>query len=344
MLVTDDGCLTGAISGGCLEGDVLRKALYVMRQQKPVLVTYDTTDEDDAKTGLGLGCNGLIRIMIEPLKCGDNNNPLVLLESLINHPEGGVLTTLFSLDREHSQPGTCLLYQNNNLVPSDKVSSELQSLLINDVIESRASGKPIRKEYDVAGYSYSAFIEPRKPPVKLHIIGAGNDAIPVSRLASMLGWDVYIFDGRNAMARSERFPEAKSVLVSKPENVLSHVQLDQQSVFVLMTHNYIYDLQMIRQLLPLDIPYVGVLGPQKKLDRMLKELEAQGQDVSRHLLSKIYGPIGLDIGAETSEEIALSILAEIKSVLAGKKPRFLREKKGPIHEDRSQLLQLPEYE
>jgi len=109
MLVTEDGKLTGAISGGCLEGDALRKAQLVMVQKKPMLVTYDTTDEDDAKLGVGLGCNGVISILIEPVNAEDKNNPIAFLKAILLKRQAAVLVTLFSLDKKLVQPGTCLL-------------------------------------------------------------------------------------------------------------------------------------------------------------------------------------------------------------------------------------------
>ena len=110
MLITEDGELTGAISGGCLEGDALKKALYVMSEQRAMVVTYDTTDEDDAKIGVGLGCNGIVRILIEPIIEKDANHPVAMLETAIQKRELAVMITVFSFDRSVQQPGTCLLY------------------------------------------------------------------------------------------------------------------------------------------------------------------------------------------------------------------------------------------
>src|SRR6478609_1842256 len=116
MLVTDDGVLTGAISGGCLEGDALRKALLVMQQQKPMLATYDTTDEDDAKLGVQLGCNGIVHILFEPILTEDTNNPIELLKRAASKREAAVMGTLFSLeDRKAEQPGSCFLWCGNNI-------------------------------------------------------------------------------------------------------------------------------------------------------------------------------------------------------------------------------------
>ena len=150
-------------------------------------------------------------------------------------------------------------------------------------------------------------------------------------MAAILGWDTTVVDGRANYAKPERFVSACQVLVSKPENVLEKIIIDEQTVFVLMTHNYNYDMAMLSELIKRKVAYVGMLGPKKKLDRILNELKENGPGITKEQLSKLYGPVGLEIGAETSEEIALSVLAEIKAVLAGKQGQSLRNKSDAIH-------------
>src|SRR5205085_6370052 len=134
MLVTDDGMLTGAISGGCLEGDALRKALLVMQQQKPMLATYDTTDEDDAKLGVQLGCNGIVHILIEPINTADDNNPIELLKNVTAKRRNAVIATMFSLqNRKAEQPGTCMLLTEEGVINNSFISDELQMQVLNDM-------------------------------------------------------------------------------------------------------------------------------------------------------------------------------------------------------------------
>jgi xanthine dehydrogenase accessory factor len=167
----------------------------------------------------------------------------------------------------------------------------------------------------------------------LIIIGAGNDAQILAQQADLLGWDVIVIDGRPTHANKDRFTSSCQIIVSKPEQTLENIEVDERSCFVLMSHNYNYDLSVLKLLLPeKPIPYIGILGPLKKYQRMLKELKEEGLDLTREVLNNIYAPIGLEIGAETPAEIGLSILAEIQSVLKGKSARSLREKSSPIHE------------
>jgi len=150
-------------------------------------------------------------------------------------------------------------------------------------------------------------------------------------LSATLGWHLTVIDGRPNYATTVRFPTAKKVLVSKANNALEQVTIDERTVILLMTHNYNYDVEILKQLLPLKAAYVGVLGPKKKLDRMFDELQEAGVEVTEEQLKSIYGPVGLDIGAETSDEIALSILAEIKCVFSKATGASLRDKQQPIH-------------
>ncbi len=183
-------------------------------------------------------------------------------------------------------------------------------------LESQVS---LFKNYTSENVNVTAFIEFLKPSVSLVVVGAGNDAIPLVNIADAIGWEARVVDGRNTHAKPERFAAACQVLVSKPEKVLEQIPIDEQTVFVLMTHNYNYDLAMLKALLERDVKYIGVLGPKKKLERMLDELKDAGMKLTEKQLSSVYGPVGLEIGAETAEEIALSIIAEIKAVFAGKK-------------------------
>ncbi|MGF7078490.1 XdhC family protein [Mucilaginibacter sp. UYCu711] len=330
MLITEDGQLTGAISGGCLEGDALRKARLVILQQQPMLVTYDTTDDDDAKLGVGLGCNGIIHILIEPIT-QQANNPINLLKAIVNNRKPAVLVTLFSVDdRKAPQPGTCLCLTEDDRLVNGIANAPYLDTLQSDTQEVLKNQRSANNSY-TDGATYTAFMEYVKPVISLVIIGAGNDAIPLTQIAAVLGWDITVIDGRNNYALPGRFPSAKKVIVARPEQVLGHIELTEWTAIVLMTHNYIYELNLLKELLPLALSYIGILGPKKKLERMLTELEDTGTKITPEQLEKIYGPVGLDIGSEGAEEIALAIVAEIKAVLSARNGLSLRNKVVAIH-------------
>ena len=339
MLVTDDGQLTGAISGGCLEGDALRKALLVMSQQKPMLVTYDTSDEDDAKLGVGLGCNGIIHILIEPIDPAYANNPVNLLKQIATQRQKTALVTIFNMeDRKAAQPGTCWLGNETGEVTGQIKPDFLRIVLEADAKQVLQQQCSTTKKYMAESESYTVFSEFIRPPVSLVIAGGGNDVMPLVQMAHVLGWHTTVVDGRPNYATAARFPTASKVMVAKPDQVLQQVSIDEQTVFALMTHNYNYDLALLRKLVDTDVTYIGVLGPRKKMERILDSLKEEGIALTRDQLARIYSPVGLNIGAETAEEIALSILAEIKAVFAQRPGGSLRNELTPIHQREKQEI------
>lgn len=332
MLVTDEGEMTGAISGGCLEGDALRKALSVLNQQQSRLVTYDTSDEEDASIGVQLGCAGVIQVLMEPIDHARGNHPVELLKKVVRKRQPYVLVTLFSLeDKKGAQPGTCLLVEADGTVSGDMTDAALKQVVMEDVTTCFDQKQSAFRNYRSPNFTITAFIEYIEPALALMIIGAGNDVIPLVEMANTLGWEPSVIDGRPTHAKRERFASACQILVSKPEKVLEQLVIDEQTVFVLMTHNYNYDLAMLKALVHTPVAYIGLLGPKKKLDRMLGDLKEEGITLTEEQLSRIYGPVGLEIGAETAEEIALSILAEIRAVKTGTGGKSLRTKEDTIH-------------
>lgn len=327
MLITEDGQLTGAISGGCLEGDALRKARMVILQQEPLLVTYDTMDDDDAKLGVGLGCNGIIHILIEPVNNGQTN-PITLLKTVVGSHGCSVLVTLFNIeDRKAPQPGSCLC-----LADGQTLSNGLETLLFKNELLEDAGNVLDNEQSVITTYDgYTAFIECVKPLISLIIVGAGNDAIPLTQIASVLGWNITVVDGRPNYITADRFRLANNLLIAKPENVLENIEVNEWTAFVLMTHNYNYEFALMKALLPLHPAYIGLLGPKKKMERMLDELEKSGTTITERNLETIHGPVGLDIGSETAEEIALSIVAEIKAVFSARNGQHLKLKTSVIH-------------
>jgi xanthine/CO dehydrogenase XdhC/CoxF family maturation factor len=334
MLVEDNGKLTGAISGGCLEGDALKKALLAIEQQHNKLVTYNTNYEDDAEFGIQLGCNGIVHILFEPIDPSQPNHPIAILEKCAAQRKDVVLSTLFSLKNYYGeQPGTCFFFNGENIV-STLTTPGIRTTLIKEASLALANKASHLKENDEG---ITAFVEFIQPPVSLVVVGAGNDALPLVEMANILGWQIIVTDGRSSHASKQRFPTAHQIIVGKPYEIVNQLVIDERSVFVLMTHNYNYDLEMLRVLLRDRTSYVGILGPKKKLERMLDALYDEGIVVTPEQLDKIFGPTGLDIGAETAEEIALSILAEIKAVMEHREGNSLRDRMNEIH-SRSEIV------
>lgn len=329
MLVTEDGELTGAISGGCLEGDALRKALLSIHQKQNKLVTYNTNNEDDAEVGLQLGCNGIVHILFEYIDEEISNNPIQLLQQLELERKEAVIVTVFSLKRNAFQIGTTLFFRKDSPVLNH--NNEVLNLIsdVKEVLKTKTSVvKKLQEEND-----NEALIEYIKPSISLVIAGAGNDIQPLVKMASILGWKITIGEGRATHATKKRFPKADQVSVVNPEQFLENIVIDDQTYFALMTHNYKYDLAVLKALLKTDFHYIGILGPKSKFNRMLDDLSIEGITVSEEQIKRIHTPIGLDIGAETSEEIALSIVSEIKAVASVRIGTSLKYKEGKIHDE-----------
>jgi xanthine/CO dehydrogenase XdhC/CoxF family maturation factor len=329
MLVEEDGRMTGAISGGCLEGDALRKALLAIHQNQNKLVTYNSMEDEDVEFGVQLGCNGIVHILFEPIDAADENNPIALLERSQLYRRETVLVTLFSLNNFHGyQPGTCFfLDAETSLAKIDDAG--LLTHIQADAATVLSAGTSSFKEY--AAFELTAFVELVQPAISLIIVGAGNDAFPLVEMTRVLGWQITVADGRSTHANAQRFPDVQHLLTGKPEEIISQLSPDEWTVFVLMTHNYKYDLAMLKQLLQINCRYIGTLGPKKRLERMFDELKIEGITITDEQRARIHGPIGLDIGAETAEEIALSVLAEIKAVFAERTGGFLKNRSVSIH-------------
>lgn len=343
MLVNDDGRITGAISGGCLEGDALKKALFAISEQKNTLFTYDTSKEDDSEMGIHLGCEGLIQVLFEKIDVEKEDNPIQLLRKAIALRQKAVVVTLFDLnDNQNRQYGTCLLLEENGTLSGKIPIPHIEDAVLKDLAEVMQNGESVFKQYQSDEVSVTAFFEFLHPPVSLVVLGAGNDAIPLMKFADVLGWDFRIVDRRPTHATQERYPTASQILVTNPDVALEQLSYDSRTFFVLVTHSYKCDYYMLRSLCAASVPYVGVLGPKKKLKRILEELEEEGIHLSGEKKATIFGPTGLDIGAETPEEIALSIIAEIQAVLTGKKGGMLTNKSEVIHSRGALNIQIKE--
>ena len=329
MLVEDNGKMTGAISGGCLEGDALRKALLAINQRQNKLVTYNTLNKDDVEFGVQLGCNGIVHILFEPINADQANNPIEILEKCLLQRKNAVLVTLFSLKNFYGhQPGTCSFFDGEKM-DSTVTDSRLLSEIKDDALTVLAGKSSILKLYNDS--KLTGFVELIEPPVSLVIAGAGNDALPIVEFAMILGWQTTVIDGRSTHANRQRFSRAHKIIVGKPGEAIKQVLIDERTVFILMTHNYHYDLALMEVLLQQKCRYIGTLGPKDRLQRMLGELQDRDVEITDEQKSVIYGPTGLDIGAETAEEIALSVLSEIAAVLAGRHGSFLRDRRNVIH-------------
>jgi xanthine dehydrogenase accessory factor len=333
MLVTDDGHLTGSISGGCLEGDALRRARRVMLTGKSEIIVYDSTDiEEDLQHGAQLGCEGTIHILLESVDYSDTNNPVELLRKTSRQDNAVVLITILSAKNSiQDLVGKRFLITNNKEQQMNLTgNSSADQLILNDALEILSSDQSLTQNYSVGQETARIFLEVILPAPQLTVYGAGNDAQYLVRMAVGLGWRVHVIDGRPPQATVQRFPEAESVQIVKLSDL--EKQRFSPGYAVLMSHNYHYDFAVLKQLASFKpVNYIGILGPRKKTDRLLDDLRKAGIELTEQENNRLYGPVGLNIGAETAEEIAVSVMAELLAARHKCKAGFLRELDGPIH-------------
>ncbi len=294
LLVRSDGSHLGSISGGCLEEDLKEHARRVLQTGRAETIVYDTTAENDLVWGVGLGCQGVVRVFLERIPAAAPRWAAVLSEAIANRR-----TTELLIEHTGTTPRGTILAQD----------------------------LPATTEADAAG----VFRETVQPPPALAVFGAGDDVLPLARIARLLGWQVTVLDARGAYATAERFPAANRVVVAPAAEQAGRVASDDRTFAVVMTHRYRDDLALLRTLLPTPVRYLGLLGPRKRTARLLAELARDGFDPTPEMLAKLHAPVGLDLGGTTPETVALAIVAEIQAHLAGRAGGLLRERSGPIH-------------
>lgn len=336
MLIKETGETTGTISGGCLERDAVERAAAVAESRSARIVEYDTRGDEDIVWGLGLGCNGVVRVLLESLhEGGAGARALEFAGERLRARERGVTATVvarsvWSPGRAGSLPevGERLLLDADGDVHGEQFADgSLSGLVRADAVLALAQRLAATHAYETVAGRVEVFYDNIAPPRPLVIFGAEHDALPLVRQAQAVGWRVTVVDTRARHASRERFAEADEVLLCRAEDVAANIGLTKETAVVLMTHNYLDDVELLRALLPSPASYLGILGPRARTSKLLEELgEAQVG------LARLHGPVGIDLGAETPEEIALSIVAEIKAVSAARGGGFLRDRLAPIHE------------
>ena len=378
MLIADGEWIAGSISGGCLEDDVVLRATEAIKQDAALVTTYDTTSDDDIVFGVGLGCKGVITILIEPIRpngvgldflefakaCLENRASgavatLIQVEGQVNARIGsrmlaraGALATniddgelkakLTRVIEQPVPPGTSLMPSGTSLMPPGSSTPPPGSSMMPSGSSLMPSGRslmpsdsspmaPGTSQIALAHGSVGVFVERIEPPTPLVLFGAGHDAMPVVRLAKELGWHVTVVDHRPAYATPARFPLADRLLVAAPEDVPAQLSLAEETLALVMTHNYLRDLKLLELLLPSPLRYVGQLGPRKRTEQLLADLGQRGIHPEPEQLNRLYAPVGLDIGSESPSEVALSMLAEMQAVITGRDGGFIRARKSHIH-------------
>jgi len=294
MLIAANGDSAGLLSGGCLEGDLAEYARSVIDTGKARLVTYDMRGGDDLVWGLGLGCEGAMHILLIRVSTADDWQPLAhFAHSLASHQPASAGIVVES-ERADSPVGTVVL-------PGTGARPEV------DVALAEAAHTGRSGWFETAAPRWRLFVLPLSLPPKLLLLGAGPDAAPVVDFAARLNWKVTVLDHRPAYADPTHFPLAERVLQAQPDELLNTLEPAQFSAAVVMSHHLPSDLKYLRALAATSIPYIGLLGPAARRERLLCDLAADADKIRRRL----HAPVGLALGGRSPESIALAIVAEI---------------------------------
>lgn len=304
QLVAADGASVGTVSGGCLDADLRVVAEEVMAASEPRLIEFDLTADDEAVWGWGIGCNGATELIVEPAA------------SVIRFVEGL---------RAAQRPLVVIHHLGDGVGQRTLVSSSTPGPF------AEIAGQALDEGWNrVALVDASpVMVEVLGAPRRLVVCGAGHDAAPLVRLGAELGYEPILVDDRRPFLSSERFPEATQLVHVPPTDLGSAVDLDPSASVVIMSHNYLRDLDYLGAVLGSGVPYIGVLGPGERLGRLLADLAERGVEPDEVDLAALHGPAGLDIGAEGPTEIAWAVLGEIMAVRRHAGGGFLRDRKGP---------------
>lgn len=325
MVVEEDGGGSGHITAGCLEDEVFELADRVLEAGEPRIETYDLMDDGDDIWGLGVGCNGIIDILLEPMDASlrpaiealEAGRPVAVLTALAGDAPLGV--------RAFYSPETGV--EAGEGFPdwlADAAAEPAAALLETDASET----VPVETE---AGRA-ELFVDSLRPAPELVVFGSGHDVEPVVELAKRNGFQVTVVGYRGAADLEASFPRADETVAASAPQVADAVDLGASSYCVVMSHNFIDDRLTVEALIDADVPYIGLMGPHERFSEMLEEFEAEGRTFSEAELGTVYTPIGLDVGGGSPYQIATSVVAEVLAVVNDREPGHLREREDHIHD------------
>ncbi|HEV8580475.1 MAG TPA: XdhC family protein [Thermoanaerobaculia bacterium] len=290
FLIEENGETLGSVSGGCLEADVREVAKAVMVTGAPSLRHYSTGTDEDIVWGLGLGCNGLVDVFIQPATEG----PLAEMVGRLRELLAGDSTFAIATVLDGDEAGATDVAAAEGALPGVQTIGDRQ-----------------------------VFVEVLPPPPHLIVCGAGDDARPLVAYAADAGFRVTLVDHRQGLMQPSWFPQAARLILARPEEPID-LPSASRSLAVVKTHSLNHDREWVRRLLAAGLPYIGVLGPRARTENILREIGREGDE-------RVYGPVGLDLGADGPRQVALAIVAELLAFTAQREPRHLSERREAIH-------------
>jgi xanthine dehydrogenase accessory factor len=311
LLVLESGETIGSVSGGCLEADVREVARGVIETGRPVLRHYNAGDDDDVIGSLGLGCNGQVDIFIQPATSG----PLAALIGSLNQALAGDSPLAIATVTTGADAGRMMIVR---LANNRDIDPEVVDIALGALPDGRSALHAVADR--------QVFIDALLPPPHVVICGAGADAIPLVAYAADAGFRVTVLDHREGLLEPSLFPRAARRAVAHADDPEMVLPPPSRTLAVVKTHSFAHDRDWIRLLLGIGVPYVGVLGPKDRTERILREICDDDRD-------RVFGPVGLDIGADGPRQVAISIVAELLAFVSKRQPQHLAQRRQAIHAD-----------
>lgn len=298
MMINSLGQYHGLLSGGCLESDIMRQSRQCWLSKKNRIIQYDMREEEDIAWQLGIGCGGLVRILLQPVDASNDHLKLHELRQLINKNKACKYTQLMNESIPDNNVFTLdTINTNNSNEAKLNASIKNESTIDEGIVDGGTISNTVENK--------QIFEHIIKPSLKLAVFGGGIDAIPVVNIAANLGWHVTVADSRTGYARQVQFSHAKTIIRIPFENTSEHLLwLKDIDAIVIMTHNVKLDTQALALAQNSSAKYVGMLGPKHRTARVIEELNV-------NVIKILANPIGLRLGGELPESIALSIISEI---------------------------------
>jgi xanthine dehydrogenase accessory factor len=320
LLLVPDGRRIGCVSGGCLEGEIGKKAWWWTEAHHASLQVFDTTGDEDTIWGFGLGCNGVVQVLIERANAKSTVQLLEFLEATQLSRETAAVATIV-----RSSPEAEFRVGQRLLVMREEVTGELAACYRAKDFTAWTSAVLRKRSSEFVHLDCAdLFIEYVPPTRSLVVLGAGYDAQPLVTIAKEVGFHVTVADPRAAYLRPEYFPDADKTVLLTDDDVLRHVQVDSEVAVVLMTHSFQLDARLLPRILAARPRYLGLLGPRTRAEQLFADLDIG-------MPPWVHAPVGLDIGGDSPTAVALSVVAEIQAVFEGRSGNMLKYRRGAIH-------------
>lgn len=334
MVIAQLGNATGTVSGGCLESDVSKKAWWLTAAGKPVVRTYSTGEDDDeledAELSFGLGCNGTVHILFERASALTPSLAVSVLQQVQSSSRPAALATVITSEDERlTAVGERIAIRPNGELDIQIHERALSHAIAADLRVVLEAEKSAIRSYQGQGGAIQVLLEYIPAPRRLVIFGAGHDAVPLVSMARLQGWHTTVIDARTHFARPERFADADHVAAMPLQPFAELQAMVEDAAVVVMTHSFTQDRHWLGQVLTLKPRYIGQLGPRSRTERLLAEMPGEPQQLAA--FATLHYPVGLDLGGDTPDSVALSILAEINAVFNQRQGAMLKHRQASIH-------------